>query len=372
MPAIAAIEVGSGRVLYTTGDRSLLEALLGGDHAGRPRITDPTGRILAARELPRRAAVEGVAYAPRELRVWHEGIATDVVATVARPRTVDGREEAISLLTVTPAVERADATRERFVTIATHELRSPIASLQIDLERLKRRIGRGDALDPADLARDLERPLRQVTRLTLLIQNLLDVTRMQTDAFALARERGDLCAIVSEVVEPLVGQAAAAGCELIMSPCEPIVGLWDRVRVEQILHNLVSNALKYGGGGKPIRVGVERRGRVARLTVRDEGPGVAPEERERIFEPFVRGRGRDDAVATHSLGLGLYIVREIVAAYGGSVTVKGPAGGGATFEVELLVVRDDREEKGPNGEDGEEREEREEDDEAEVQRAAGS
>lgn len=334
----AAISVGDGRLLYVAGS-DCTSLVLAAELPASAAITDSAGNAVPAGELPYAAAREGKAYPARELCVRTEdGQLVRVISEVTPAYAPDGTPAGVCLLSLAPA--DATSTAERFVTIATHELRSPIASLQLDLERLRRRLMQTENVRGSDVAKDMERASRQVTRLTLLIQNLLDVRRMQAHQFTLASdvEAGDLALIVREMVETLRPQAAALGCDIALVTAEPISGLWDQLRIEQVLHNLVTNALKYARSGKRIEVRLTRdaASSCARLSVRDHGPGVPLADRQRIFEPYERGEC-GDAAAAHSLGLGLYIVREIVSAHGGTVRVEPADGGGASFIIDLPI-----------------------------------
>lgn len=352
--AILAVEVGSGRVCWVAGDDELAALVTRPPAPGT--VTDDAGRPVAAGELPLEAARVGRVYPARTMSFGKESAAC-VLVSVTRPEGPDGTVAELAIVTVEPTVRSFEGARKDLLAITAHELRSPIASLRLDLERLRRRMWRADTVRGADVAGEMERGLRQLARLTLLVQNVLDASRMQTREFALAEETGDLCAIVADVVERLRPHVAAAGCTLHLAPCASIEGRWDPLRLEQVLHNLVTNAVKYGGPGKAVRIGIEHRGAEARIEVSDEGPGVALEDHVRIFEAFARGHDRDDAVATHSLGLGLYIVREIVAAHGGSVHVTSAPGGGARFVVVLPVrassdADESRNEDDTHGEEG--------------------
>jgi len=338
LQSVAVLEIGTAKVRHLAGVDEDLSALIRMDGAASD-ITDDEGRPLERAELPVSAVVAGETYPARELVVHQRGRLSRVVVTVARGHDPGGARSDVAFLTVErrPEVAAGSFDRETFFDVAAHELRSPLASLSLDLERLRRRVSATGVVSPHDVARDLERVQRQATRLTLLVQNLLDASHMRSNRFSLAAEESDLCAVVAETMDMLHSQVEAAGCVLFVAPCEAIVGLWDRGRLGQVLHNLVSNAVKHGGSGKSIHVRVQREGATARLEVCDEGPGVALADRHRIFEPFQRGRNAGDAAATHSMGLGLYIVREIVAAHGGTVHVEPHAEHGSRFVVQLPI-----------------------------------
>jgi signal transduction histidine kinase len=229
--------------------------------------------------------------------------------------------------------QEAIRRRDEFLLVASHELKTPLTSLQMQaqlVERLLRRYQRAD-LAPERIGKALQIFNRQLARLGHLVDELLDVTRMNAGRLTLERAPVDLADLSREVVERMRRQLADARCRVELDLDEPVVGRWDRSRLEQVLFNLLSNAMKYGAGAL-VQVGVRRQADRARLVVRDHGIGIAPADQPRIFDRFER------AVSVRSfggLGLGLYIVRRIVAAHGGSVRVESDLGAGAAFIVEL-------------------------------------
>jgi signal transduction histidine kinase len=152
---------------------------------------------------------------------------------------------------------------------------------------------------------------------------------------SLKREEVDLAALTRELVARMSEELAKAGSDVRLVADGPVPGRWDRLRLEQVLVNLLSNAAKYGAG-HPVEVRVDLDGTVARLAVSDQGIGVAPEEQERIFERFERSV----SVQQHfkGLGLGLWITKRIVEAHGGSIRLRSQLGQGSTFTVELPLV----------------------------------
>jgi signal transduction histidine kinase len=173
--------------------------------------------------------------------------------------------------------------------------------------------------------------LRQVDRLTALVEDLLDVTRIKSGQFTFRREQVDLSEVIRKVATDYSDILRRAGCELDLTVRGSVIGRWDRSRIEQVAIALLSNAMKYGAKGR-IVVDVAAKGALARLSVRDFGIGIAPADQERIFERFERA-----ITASHygGLGLGLYIARQIVVSHQGSIRVKSAPGFGATFTVEL-------------------------------------
>ena len=170
-------------------------------------------------------------------------------------------------------------------------------------------------------------------RLCKLIDQLLDVSRISAGRIELQMETGDLRAVVREEAGRLFEEAARNGCQITFEEGGPVPADFDSLRIEQVVANLVGNAIKYGRG-KPIAVAVRKDAVKVRIEVRDQGIGVAPEHQQRIFERFTR------AVSVREyggLGLGLYISRQIVVAHGGSINVRSAPGSGANFVVELPV-----------------------------------
>jgi signal transduction histidine kinase len=159
----------------------------------------------------------------------------------------------------------------------------------------------------------------------------MDVTTIAAGKLRLERAEVNLVALARDVVSHFKEEAARVGCTLTFVADGPLVGWWDGFRMEQVVTNLLANALKYGAG-KPVEVSVGAEGRLARLTVRDHGIGLEPEDAERIFERFERA---SSATSYAGLGLGLYIVRQIVALHGGAIHVDSRPGDGAAFTVDL-------------------------------------
>jgi PAS domain S-box-containing protein len=223
--------------------------------------------------------------------------------------------------------EEAVRLRDEFLSIASHELKTPLTALQLQLQSIPRS---SPDLDPR-LARKLSRVTRTAERLDTLMSYLLDSSRLATAQFELKRERFALADAVREVVARFRERAIEAGCPVTLSVEAPAPGSWDRVRVEQVVTNLLSNAIKYGAATPvAVRVGVDDQEAV--LAVEDRGPGIPEDALPRVFGRFERA-----ASARHygGLGLGLYVSREIVSAHGGSIAAQNVPGGGARFVVRL-------------------------------------
>jgi PAS domain S-box-containing protein len=224
------------------------------------------------------------------------------------------------------------AARDEFLSIASHELRTPLTALRLALENM-RRVSTREALEklpPEQVQRVLGAAERQGQRLEKLVAALLDVSRIHMGKLELDLELVDLGQAVQDAVAQLEDEAAQVGTTVEVQG-ERAQGWWDRLRISQVATNLLSNAIKYGAG-KPVQVSYGSRGGRAYLVVKDQGIGIAPADQPHIFERFER------AVSSRNyggLGLGLYIVKRIVEAHGGSIRVESVPGEGALFSVEL-------------------------------------
>lgn len=230
--------------------------------------------------------------------------------------------------------------RDEFLSVASHELRTPLTALGLQLEQLRKLVLKEANGAGARMAKKVDTAIRQADRLGTLVEGLLDVSRIASGRLVLRLERFDLREVVREVVDRLGGMAARSGSELRVAAPPEAVGTWDRSRLDQVLVNLLTNALKYGPGC-PIDIALSASERSVELTVTDRGIGISDEDRERIFGRFERA-----VSARHygGLGLGLYITRQIVEAHGGEIDVRSAPGAGATFVVRLpRVVRASRE-----------------------------
>lgn len=231
-------------------------------------------------------------------------------------------------------LERAVRMRDDFMSMVSHELRTPLNTLYLETQVRKLHLGKGNLAPFAaeKLPAMIERDQRQIQNMVRLIDDLLDVSRLRSGSLSIRPKPVDLAALTRRVVESLVNQAEAAGSTLDVEASQAIDGVWDEFRIEQVLTNLITNALRYGRGS-PVAVAVTRSGDHAVMTVRDQGIGIAPEDHGRIFEQFERTD--DSRKHAAGLGLGLYITREIVHAHGGEIMLESAPGEGALFRVTL-------------------------------------
>jgi len=226
---------------------------------------------------------------------------------------------------------RAIAARDAFLSVASHELKTPVAAAVLQIQQVRRVLDRGS--DPESVRRRVAASESAVERLGRLVETLLDVSRIAGEGLSLERASYDLSASISHAASRFGDQASRAGSalELDVEPGLHVVG--DRLRLEQVFTNLLGNAIRFGAG-RPVSVSLRRLGERAVLRVSDRGIGISPEDQARIFDRFER------AVSVRNfggLGLGLWISRQIVEASGGAIRVESAPGRGATFTVELPV-----------------------------------
>jgi Na+/proline symporter/signal transduction histidine kinase len=224
-------------------------------------------------------------------------------------------------------VQRAVRIRDDFLVVTSHELRTPVTTLSLSLSMLDRAACSNDGMVTRTWAK---RASQQCKRLNRLITDLLDVSQVEGGRLELDRTTVYLDDLVRHVLQRVEPERAAAGCPVSLQST-PVVGQWDRRRIESVVAGLLSNALKFGVG-KPVEISVFGTEESATLVMRDHGIGIDPAEHARIFDRFER------AVSTRhygGLGLGLYMSRCIVEAHGGAIRIASVAGGGATFTVEL-------------------------------------
>jgi PAS domain S-box-containing protein len=226
--------------------------------------------------------------------------------------------------------QEAVRLRDEFLSIASHELKTPLTALQLQLHGAR---DRARATDEA-VAQKIDRAIQVGDRLAELIDALLDVSRIATGRLKLTLEACDLATPVREVVDRLRESASRAGCQLTATVPAAVSGRWDRLRIEQVLTNLISNATKHAAG-QPIEVFAAGEGDRAVVQVRDHGPGVPEELLSRIFERFERAASKRHY---GGMGLGLYVARQIVEAHGGTITAANAIDGGACFTVSVPLV----------------------------------
>jgi signal transduction histidine kinase len=271
-----------------------------------------------------------------------EGLAVRAVHAGAQDYLVKGRVDGAAILrSMRYAIERQrleaarrdlERQRDEFFSSVSHDLRTPVAAI-------KAAIGVVLANMPPNMPAPLQRLLGNVDlsadELTVLIEDLLEMARLQSGRVELWRSQMDVRDVVSRAIraiEPLV--QAREQRLLFTPPVEPVIASVDAERLGRVLRNLLANAQKYGREGGVIAVSLDRLDDEVRVSVRANGPGISPDEQERIFERFYRARGSGSAGS----GLGLAIARALVELHGGRVWVDSGPGQGSTFHVALPVT----------------------------------
>ncbi len=290
----------------TIGEEAAVDALRAG-------VRDFVVKTKLARLIP---AIE------RELRE----------AAVRRERIAERRRAEEERETLIEELRAAVHARDVFLGIASHELKTPLTTLVLQIAGLERADQRGQMADmPVEqLMHKIGTIKRQVDRLQALVASLLDVARITSGRLVLTRENVNLEQLVREVVAQLEEATRQSRSELILN-LAPVIGQWDRFRIETVVANLLSNAIKFGEG-RPIQVTVAEQGGKVRLTVQDHGIGISSEKQARIFDKFERAVPEQHY---GGLGLGLWIVRQIIEAHEGTIRVESETGSGSTFTVEL-------------------------------------
>jgi signal transduction histidine kinase len=303
-----------GRVARTPEDRALLKELeirsmlsvplsyQGQEIGSITLFYGPSGRVHTERDL-----------------ALADELARRAAAALVNARLFKEAQEAIGV-------------RDDFLSMAGHELRTPLTALQLQILSISKMLSQPDALEK--IGARAEKAGKNVLRLSNLVNELLDISRISAGRLRLERSTVQLADAVRAVITRHDEELTKSGCAISFVAKQNPSGSWDRARIEQIVSSFIVNATKYGKG-KPIEVSVDQGEGVARLTVRDHGIGVSPEDQERIFQRFER------AVSSRhfgGLGLGLWIARQLVDAHGGTIRLSSEQDRGATFEVELPLA----------------------------------
>ena len=235
-------------------------------------------------------------------------------------------------------LQRSLRMRDEFMSMVAHELRTPLNTLFLETQMRTLNLERGNlaAFAPEKLPKMIARDARQIRSMVRLIDDMLDVSRISSGKLSIRREAVDLPALVRRVAEDLAPASDGAGNLLQVQVQDglAIEGYWDAFRVEQIVVNLISNALRYGEG-KPVEISLAQTRNSAVIEVRDHGIGIVAKDQERIFDAFERVMHQD---RTGGLGLGLFITKQLVDAHGGAITLQSQPGHGSLFSVTLPLA----------------------------------
>ena len=233
-------------------------------------------------------------------------------------------------------LEKAVRTRDEFLSIASHELKTPLTSLTILNQLRKRQLSKGQtsSFTLENLGSLFDSDLQYLAKINRLIEDMLDISRIRTGALELKKECVDLSRLVRETVEGLRPQFNEAQVDIEIETCGTALIYADSFRFEQVITNLLQNAIKYGRG-KPIQVKVNLGGGMASLRVIDQGIGIDGVNHERVFLPFERAISANEV---SGLGLGLAIVKSVIKAHNGQISLESEFGKGSTFTVEIPLT----------------------------------
>ena len=236
-------------------------------------------------------------------------------------------------------LQRSLRMRDDFMSLVAHELRTPLNTLFLESQMRMLQLQRGnvEALGPDRLPAMIARDQRQIQSMIRLIDDMLDVSRIRSGSLSIRPTDFELMALLKRVVADLSLQATGYGSTITLHPHSPVEGRWDEFRIEQVVINLLTNALRYGNG-KPVDVVIEADAQEVRIDVIDSGMGISEADQRRIFEPFERGTGSGEV---KGLGLGLAISRQLAEAHGGRLFVTSDGQTGSIFSLVLPLFASD-------------------------------
>jgi signal transduction histidine kinase len=252
-------------------------------------------------------------------------------------RQVEALEQSRKELHATQAeLERSVQMRDDFMSMVAHELRTPLNTLFLETQLRDMQLNKGNqaAFSEANLRKMVARDGRQIQSMIRLINDMVDVSRIRSGMLSIRPADTELSALLTRIVSDLAQRTEASGTTIELDAPNAVAGVWDEFRVEQIIINLLTNAMRYGGS-KPVTITLARRDGWAEIVVRDQGVGISPEDQLRIFKPFERAGSKE---VREGLGLGLYIARQLAESHGGTLAVESEPGNGAAFRLALPLA----------------------------------
>jgi signal transduction histidine kinase len=223
----------------------------------------------------------------------------------------------------------ATKIRDEFISIASHELKTPLTSLKLQTQMTRRQIIRPEAVLPDKMRKQLDYTIHQIDRLNKLVDDMLDISRINAGKLTITRTVFNFSELIHELIERFTPQFEAVGIHIRTDIAPEVYGNWDAYKLEQVINNLFSNAIRYSPH-KNVTIGLRTQGDKAIFNVQDEGMGIAPKNLERIFERFERVSS-----VTSGLGLGLYITRQILDLHDATIRAESELGHGSNFIIEL-------------------------------------
>ncbi|HEY0065662.1 MAG TPA: hybrid sensor histidine kinase/response regulator [Telluria sp.] len=254
-------------------------------------------------------------------------------------RQVEALEQSRRELRATQAeLERSVQMRDDFMSMVAHELRTPLNTLFLETQLREMQLNKGNlgAFSEGNLRKMVARDGRQIQSMIRLINDMVDVSRIRSGKLSIRPAQTELSALLTRIVSDLAQRTEAAGATIDLHAPHTVTGVWDEFRVEQVIINLLTNALRYGGS-KPVTISLSARDGWAEIVVRDQGVGISPEDQLRIFKPFERAGTKD---VREGLGLGLYIARQLAESHGGTLEVESVPDQGAAFTLTLPLETD--------------------------------
>ena len=303
------------------------------------------GQEVALESRPINRVVRGEKYANYELEFTH--LATGESHFISYGGTpIYNRDGQLVLAVVTVKditekinnaieLQKALAARDEFVSISSHELKTPLTSLKLKAQLFRRKLNKKEGVTAEEIQKFSADTDHQVTRLTRLAEDMLDVSRIRSGQFSLLKEQVEVCELVNGLLDQIKPQFLAAGYQEPLINCTgQAQGHWDRLRIEQVINNLLTNAIRYGEG-KPVMIDVVVLAKTVQISVKDLGAGISTEQQQRIFNRFER---LNEVHETTGLGLGLFLSQKIVQAHEGKIWVESEPGKGSVFTVELPII----------------------------------
>jgi PAS domain S-box-containing protein len=342
MPAAVVIaEAPTGKLVFAN---DVMEKILGEDPIHSQNINEyalwkgfhPDGRLYEPLDWPlARSIMKGEVVNDEDVEIQRSNGSKIILRLSSSPLYNDKKEIIAGVVICQDVTELKEAIRSRdeFLSICSHELKTPLTSLKLVAQTVLRNIEKQalNSLAPDRMTKIFTQTETQVNRLSRLVEDMLDISRISANRISLDFVPQDLCKLVHDTVERMVPTFEESGAKLEMTVCEPISCTVDPFRIEQVLTNLLTNALKYGRN-KTVKVKIESQDNVAVLSVEDQGLGIAKENFERIFDRYERLITASEA---SGLGLGLFITKKIVELHRGKIWVESELGVGSTFFVSL-------------------------------------